>query len=217
LRVGHAEVPAVILINLLPHREMARKQARQTFNVSFVMAIFLGGIIAGAIFLWFQAAIQDQRRRNDFLTSEIKELDNEIKEIKTLVDAIAALKARQEAVENLQADRNLPVHLMNESVRQLPEGIYLKSIKQENMYVQFSGVAQSNERVSELLRNLSRGSEWVTNPQLIEIVSTDVALNSKQQRRAYNFTVRVQLRRASDVAAAAQAASAARSAASKGA
>jgi type IV pilus assembly protein PilN len=203
----------VILINLLPHREMARQQARKVFNASVVMAMILGGLIAAAIFLWYQAEIVEQQRRNAFLTSEIKKLDNEIKEIKILQDEINALKVRQEAVENLQADRNLPVHLMNESVRQLPEGMYLKSIRQENLYVQFSGVAQSNERVSEFLRNLSRRSEWVTNPQLIEIVATDVALNSKQQRRAFNFTVRAQLRRASDVATAA---SAVHSAAAKG-
>ncbi|MDR1968697.1 MAG: PilN domain-containing protein [Burkholderiaceae bacterium] len=206
----------MILINLLPHREMARQQARKVFNASVVMAMILGGLIGAAIFLWFQAEIAEQERRNAFLTSEIQNLDNEIKEIRTLQDEITGLKARQEAVENLQADRNLPVHLMNESVRQLPEGMYLKSIKQENMYVQFSGVAQSNERVSEFLRNLSRRSEWVTDPQLIEIVATEVAVNSKQQRRAYNFTVRAQLRRASDVAAAAAVASAVQSAAFKG-
>lgn len=206
----------MILINLLPHREMARKRARQVFNVSLGAAALLGLLIGGAIYLWYQGAISDQQDRNTFLTSEIRKLDEEIKEIATLQAEIAALKARQEAVENLQSDRNLPVHLMNESVRQLPDGIYLKSIKQENQNVLISGLAQSNERVSELLRNLSRNSEWVTKPELIEIVAANVALSPREQRRVYDFTVRVQLQRASDVASAAQAASAAQRTAPKG-
>ena len=134
-------------------------------------------------------------------------LDQQIKEVATLQDEIAALKARQEAVENLQADRNMPVHLLNEAVRQLPDGMYLTKIKQDNQNVLIEGVAQSNERVSELLRNLARGSDWVTKPELIEIVAKSLALSPREQRRVYNFTVRVQLQRASDAKAAAAAAS----------
>jgi len=206
----------VILINLLPHREIARQQARRAFNVSLVMAVVLGALIAGVIYLWYEWGISDQRSRNAYLSAEIKKLDDEIKEVATLQQEIAALKARQEAVENLQADRNMPVHLMNEAVRQLPDGVYLKSIKQENRNVLIKGLAQSNERVSELLRNLSRNSEWVTKPELIEIVAANVALGAREQRRVNDFTVRVQLQRASDVAASAQAASAAPRAAAKG-
>jgi len=207
----------VILINLLPHREMARQQARRAFNVSLVMAVVLGALIAGVIYLWYEWGISDQRGRNAYLSTEIKKLDDEIKEVATLQQEIAALKARQEAVENLQADRNMPVHLMNEAVRQLPDGVYLKSIKQENRNVLIKGLAQSNERVSELLRNLSRNSEWVTKPELIEIIAANVTLGAKEQRRVNDFTIRVQLQRASDVAASAQAASAAPGAAVKGA
>jgi len=196
----------VILINLLPHREMARKRARQMFNASLGAAVVLGALIAGGVHLWYQASISNQQERNAFLGSEIKKLDEEIKEIASLQQEIAALKARQEAVENLQADRNLPVHLMNEAVRQMPDGVYLKGIKQENQNVLLSGVAQSNERVSELLRNLSRNSEWVTKPELIEIVAANLALGPREQRRVYNFTVRVQLQRSSDAASAASAA-----------
>ena len=199
----------MILINLLPHREMARKRARQLFNASLGMSAVLGALIAGGIYLWYQNEISTQQDRNAFLTSEIKKLDEEIKEVATLQEEIAALKARQQAVENLQADRNLPVHLLNESVLQLPDGIYLKSIKQESQNVLMTGVAQSNERVSELLRNLSRNSEWVSKPELIEIVASNLALSPREQRRVYNFTVRVQLQRASDALAAASAASAA--------
>ena len=199
----------MILINLLPHRELARKKARQVFNTSLAGAAVLGALVAGGVYLWFQNEISRQQERNGFLTSEIKKLDEEIKEVATLQEEIAALKARQQAVEDLQANRNLPVHLLNESVLQLPDGIYLKSIKQENQNVLMTGVAQSNERVSELLRNLSRNSEWVSKPELIEIVASNLALSPREQRRVYNFTVRVQLQRASDALAAASAASAA--------
>lgn len=203
----------MILINLLPHRELARQRAKQAFNGLLGAAAVLGLLIGGAVYLWYENAISGQQNRNAFLTSEIKKLDDEIKEISNLQQEIAALKARQEAVENLQADRNLPVHLMNEAVRQLPDGIYLKSIKQSDQNVLIAGVAQSNERVSELLRNLSRTGEWVIKPELIEIVAGTVALSPREQRRVYDFTVRVQLQRASDVASAA---AAAQGAASKG-
>lgn len=205
----------MILINLLPHREMARQRARQVFNGALVASAILGALIAGAIYLWYQNEISTQQDRNEFLTSEIQKLEAEIKEVANLQEEIAALKARQEAVENLQADRNLPVHLLNDTVRQLPDGIYLNGIKQENQNVLMTGVAQSNERVSELLRNLARNSEWVTKPELIEIVAANVALTAREQRRVYNFTVRVQLQRASDAASAASAAEQAASGAAK--
>lgn len=196
----------MILINLLPHREMARKKARQVFNTSLGLSALAGLAIAGGIYLWYQHQISEQQDRNTFITSEITKLDSEIKEVANLQNEIAALKARQEAVENLQADRNLPVHLMNEAVKQLPDGIYLKGIKQDNQNVLFTGVAQSNERVSELLRNLERNSDWVTKPELIEIVAANMALTPREQRRVYNFTVRVQLQRASAPASGASAA-----------
>lgn len=192
----------MILINLLPHRELARQRARQLFNVSLVASAVIGALIAGAVYMWYQNEIEQQESRNAFLTAEIRKLDEQIKEVATLQEEIAALKARQEAVENLQADRNMPVHLLNEAVSQLPDGLYLGQIKQDGQNVLIEGVAQSNERVSELLRNLSRNSEWVTKPELIEIVAKNIALTPREQRRVYNFKVRVQLLRASDVKAA---------------
>ena len=201
----------MILINLLPHREMARQRARQVFNVSLVLALLAGALIAGAIYLWYQQMITDQQERNAFLKSEIAKLEAQIKEVANLESEIAALKARQQSVEDLQSDRNLPVHLMNEASRQLPDGVVLKGIKQENQNVMFSGAAQSNERVSELLRNLSRNSEWLTKPELIEIVAATMPIGPKEQRRVHNFTIRAQLARAS----AAEAASAAKAAGAK--
>ena len=185
----------MILINLLPHREMARKRARQLFNASLGMSAVLGALIAGGIYLWYQNEISTQQDRNAFLTSEIKKLDEEIKEVATLQEEIAALKARQQAVENLQADRNLPVHLLNESVMQLPDGIYLKGIKQENQNVLLSGVAQSNERISEMLRNLTDNTPWLSKPELVEIVASNMALTPRDQRRVSTFNLRFRLMR----------------------
>jgi type IV pilus assembly protein PilN len=129
-----------------------------------------------------------------------------------------ALRARQQAVEDLQADRNMPVHLLNELVRQLPDGVYLTSLKQDNQVVTIQGIAQSNERVSQLLRNLSNNNAWLTKPDLVEIASATVALSARDsKRRVANFTMRARLLRATDVQKAASAASAASAAGATGA
>ena len=193
----------MILINLLPHREAARKRRRDAFYVTLGSAALLGGVLAGAVYLWYQAQISTQQGKNTFLQSENKRLDTQIKDIATLQAEIASLRARQQAVENLQADRNLPVHLLNELVKQLPDGVYIASMRQENQNVTLQGVAQSNERVSELLRNLANNSPWLTRPELVEIVASNVALTQRDQRRVANFTMRVGLRRPTDAASAA--------------
>jgi type IV pilus assembly protein PilN len=209
LWAGVEEVLAVILINLLPHREAARKQRRDLFNVTLGASALLGGLIAGGIFLWFQTQISLQQGKNKVLTSEIKILEGQIKDIATLEAEIAGLRARQQAVEDLQADRNQPVHLLTELVKQLPDGVYIASMRQENQNVTLQGVAQSNERVSELLRNLANNTPWFTKPELVEIVAGSVALTPKEQRRVSNFTIRVRLMRSSEAQkAAASAASA---------
>ncbi len=202
----------MILINLLPHREAARKRKRDAFYAALGTAALVGGLVSGAIYLWYQAQISSQQSKNVFLQSEIKRLDAQIKDIANLQSEIAALRARQQAVEDLQADRNQPVHLLNEMVKQLPDGVYINSLKQEGQTVTIQGVAQSNERVSELLRNLANNSPWLTRPELVEIVAGSVALTPRDQRRVSNFTIRVGLLRASEAQKAAQAASAAASA-----
>jgi type IV pilus assembly protein PilN len=198
----------VILINLLPHREAARKRRREAFFASLGVAAMVGVLIAGVIFLWFQAQISSQQGKNALLDREIKKLEGQIKEISTLQEEIAALRARQQAVEDLQSDRNLPVHLLNELVRQLPDGVYITSVKQENQTVSVAGIAQSNERVSELLRNLGNNSPWLTKPELVEIVAGSVNLGPRDQRKVANFNMRVRLLRASEVNKPAGAASA---------
>jgi len=188
----------VILINLLPHREAARKLRQDVFNVSLGLSALIGGLLAGMVFLWYQAQISGQQGINHVLQAEIKRFDAQIKEIAGLEAEIAALRARQQAVEDLQADRNLPVHLLTELVKQLPDGVYIASMRQENQNVALQGVAQSNERVSELLRNLGNNTPWFSKPELVEIVAGTVALTPRDQRRVANFTIRVRLTRASE-------------------
>nr|MDP2191487.1 PilN domain-containing protein [Rhodoferax sp.] len=192
----------MILINLLPHREAARKLRQDIFNVSLGVSSLVGGLLAGIIFLWFQAQILGQQEKNQLLQKEIKRFDEQIKDIAGLEAEITALRARQQAVEDLQADRNLPVHLLTELVKQLPDGVYIASMRQDNQNVTLQGVAQSNERVSELLRNLGNKTPWFSKPELVEIVAGSVALTPREQRRVANFTIRVRLTRASEAAAA---------------
>jgi type IV pilus assembly protein PilN len=185
----------VILINLLPHREAARKQRKDVFNVSLGLSALTGGLLAGLVFLWFQAQISNQQYKNQILQTEITKFDNQIKEIAGLEAEIAALRARQLAVEDLQSDRNTPVHLLVELVRQLPDGVYVSSMRQDGKNVALQGVAQSNERVSELLRNLSSNSPWFARPDLIEIVAGSVTLSPRDVRRVANFKINVKLTR----------------------
>lgn len=196
----------MILINLLPHREAARKKRRDVFNWTLGLSALMGGLIAGGIFLWYQAQISSQQDKNRLLTSEIKILEGQIKDIAKLETEIAALRARQQAVEDLQADRNQPVYLLTELVKQLPDGVYISSMRQENQSVTLQGVAQSNERVSELLRNLANNTPWFAKPELVEIVAGNIALNPREQKRVANYTIRVRLVRSSEVAKAAQSA-----------
>lgn len=199
----------MILINLLPHREAARKLRRDIFNVSLGVSALAGGLVAGMIFLWYQAQISGQQARNQLLQNEIKHFDAQIKDIAGLESEIAALRARQQAVEDLQSDRNLPVHLLTEVVRQLPDGVFISSLKQDNQTVTLIGTAQSNERVSELLRNLGNNTPWFNKPELVEIVAGTVTLTPRDLRRVANFTIRVGLVRASEAEKASVASSAA--------
>ncbi len=197
----------MILINLLPHREAARKWRRDVFNVSLGASALFGGVIAGAIFLWYQAAMSVQQNTNGILAAEIKKLEGQIKDIAGLEAEISALRARQQAVEDLQSDRNLPVHLLTELVNQLPDGVYISKMIQVDQLVTLNGTAQSNERVSELLRNLASNTPWFAKPDLLEIVSGTTTLGSGEQKRVANFVVRVRLVRSSDAEKMATAAS----------
>ena len=186
----------MILINLLPHREARRQQRKQAFFAGIGMAVLVG---AGILLLWYTAVntqIGTQEEHNQFLTSEIKRLDAQIADVATLKAEIGALKARQKAVEDLQADRNMPVYLLNELVKQTPEGVYLTSIKQGGQQVAITGVAQTNERISEFLRNTSSNSPWLEKPQLVEIrAQTMQVAGTRDQRRMFAFIMGVTLKR----------------------
>ena len=212
----------MILINLLPHREARRQQRKQAFFAGIGMAVLVG---AGIVLLWYTAVntqISTQEQHNQFLSNEIKRLDAQIADVATLKAEIAALKARQKAVEDLQADRNMPVYLLNELVKQTPDGVYLTSVKQGGQQVAITGVAQTNERISEFLRNTSSNSPWLEKPQLVEIrAQTMQVAGSRDQRRMFAFIMGVTLKRppapgsaASGVAGAASGVAAAASAAS---
>ena len=188
----------MILINLLPHREAARKRRREAFQATMFASFLAGLLIVAAIYWIFQNQIEAQQGKNAFLRSEIQVLERQIKEIATLEEEITALRARQKAVEDLQSDRNLPVHLLNELVKQLPDGVYITSLKQTDQTVVMQGMAQSNERVSEMLRNLSNNTPWLSKPELVEIVASNLALSARDQRRVSTFNLRFQLVRSSD-------------------
>ncbi len=187
----------MIKINLLPHREARRKLKKTAF-----MALLAASAIAGAVVVMvvggYNATRNDsQSDRNGVLTRANAALDKEIAEIATLKQEIEALKARQQAVEDLQGDRNQPVYLLEELVRQTPQGVYLRSFKQEGQKVLLVGSAQSQERVAELLRNLSTGSVWLERPELIEVRAVPLA-NSKTGKKIGEFTMSVGIKRPRD-------------------
>lgn len=188
----------MILINLLPHREAARKRRKQMFQTTMLLSFVGGLLIAGLIYSMLQSMIADQQAKNSVLQSEIQVLEKQIVEIAGLENEITALRARQKAVEDLQSDRNLPVHLLHELVAQLPDGVFITSLKQDDQVISMQGMAQSNERVSEMLRNLAENTPWFSKPELTEIVATNLSLTPKDQRRVASFNLRFRLMRTSE-------------------
>jgi type IV pilus assembly protein PilN len=187
----------MIRINLLPHREERRKQRKNAFVAMMVGAAVIGGLIVLLVGIVIANKISSQNQRNEFIKAENRRLDVEIKEIATLKAEIESLKARQQAVEDLQGDRNQPVYLLDELVKQVPEGVYLRTFKQDGQRVVLNGYAQSNERVSELLRNLSNNSAWLQRPDLIEIKAA-TAGQGKDAKRVFDFTINVGIKRPRD-------------------
>jgi type IV pilus assembly protein PilN len=192
----------MIKINLLPHREAKRRQKKAAFFALLGAGAAIGAMIVVMVGGYNASRISIQEQRNRVLTSANAELDKKIAEIATLKQEIEALQARQQAVEDLQADRNQPVYLLEELVRQTPQGVHLKSFKQEGQRVTLTGYAQSQERVAELLRNLSSGSAWLERPELGGIVSVPLP-GSKNGKRIGEFTMTVGIKRPRDKDAAA--------------
>lgn len=179
----------MIRINLLPHRQEARKAQRQQFFVLTSLISVLAILLVFAIYTVIDGRIQDQDSNNEFLKREIALLDKQIDQIKRLKEQTQALLARKEVIENLQRDRGETVYLLSELVKQVPDGVYLKTLKQEGLRVNMTGYAQSNARVSTLMRNLE-ASPWLESPQLIEVKAS--ILNG---RRINEFGMNVTLTR----------------------
>jgi type IV pilus assembly protein PilN len=193
----------VIMINLLPHREERRRRKKIAFFAGLAVSAVVGVAVVGLWYLVVQQLISVQQARNAYLQTEIAKLDTQIKDIASLKAEIASLKARQKAVEDLQIDRNVPVHMLNELVKQVPEGIYITSVKQDGQRLNIAGIAQTQERVSELLRNTAYSSEWLVKPELVESKATAQGA-SRDQKRLFDFAVRLTVKRPQDTPAAPQ-------------
>ena len=182
-------------INLLPHREQKRLARQRQFVTLVVSLAVLGAAIVALVHVILAARIDNQISRNALLKTEIAKLDEQIKEIDKLRDQIAQVLARKAVVETLQANRNEAVHLLDQLVRQLPEGIYLRSVKQTDKKVQIVGYAQSNARVSTLMRNIE-GSPWLEKPELVEIKLVNMpAAGRTDPPRLNEFTLNFEIRR----------------------
>jgi type IV pilus assembly protein PilN len=177
-------------INLLPHRSERRKRARQHFMTVSGMTVGLGVLVAFLIYQFYARQIEVQNDRNTFLANEIKKLDKDIADINELRNQIQALLARKQIIETLQADRAQTVHLLEQMVRQMPEGVYLKSMRQTGPKVHIVGYAQSNARVSTLMRNIE-ASPWLAQPVLVEVKAANV-----EKRRVSEFNMYLNLKRA---------------------
>lgn len=198
-------------INLLPHREERRKRARTHFAVLAGMTLALGLAVVGAGWAILAQQTSDQEERLKIIKTEIAKLDKEIDEIREVKDKIAALIARKTVIETLQTDRVQTVHLLDELVRQVPEGVFLKSVRQKGPGINLIGYAQSNARVSTLMRNIE-SSPWLTNPQLVEIKAVTLG---KMRISEFNLNLAMKRPTAPEAKDAAKAAPAAPKAAAK--
>ena len=167
----------MIRVNLLPHREEKRKARQKQFGILAGLAAAVGVAVAGLLWFVFDSQIENQKGRNNYLNTEIAKLDKQIDEIKRIREETASLLSKKQVVEGLQSNRSEPVYLLDQLLRQLPEGLYLKSIKQTGQKISVSGYAQSNARVSAFMRNIE-ASPYLGNPNLIEIKS--VTLNTQR-------------------------------------
>jgi type IV pilus assembly protein PilN len=180
----------MIRINLLPHREEKRKARRQQFYALSCMVTILGGLIVFLVYSVIAGYVASQEDQNVFLRKEIAELDKQIEQIKRLKDQTQALLSRKQVIESLQRDRAEPVHLLSELAKQMPTGVYLRSVKQDGQKISLNGFAQSNARVSALMRNVE-ASPWLEKPQLIEIKAIIL-----DKRRLNEFSMNISLKRA---------------------
>lgn len=189
----------MILINLLPHRAEARRQRQRAFLTALGLAALAGLACAALAGLVLQQATERQRARNAYLGQAIGRLELQIREVAQLQEEIDQLKAREQAVEQLQAERNLPVRIFEQLLARTPEGIVLSSLRMDGERVQLGGLAQSNERVSEFLRQLGQDPQALRAPELLEIklsappAAAPAAAAVPAPRRLLDFALRLQL------------------------
>jgi type IV pilus assembly protein PilN len=188
----------MIRINLLPHREEKRKRRQQQFGVLAGIAAILGLAVAGAVWFFLDTQVTQQQQNVAYMKTEIAKLDKQIEEIRKIREETASLLAKKQVVEGLQSNRSEPVQLLDQLLRQLPEGVYLKNVKQTGAKVNVSGYAQSNARVSTLMRNLG-ASPYLENPELVEIKA--VASPDKSGNRVNEFNMNISIKRAQAEAA----------------
>jgi type IV pilus assembly protein PilN len=192
----------MIKINLLPHREEKRKRQKNDFYSLLMVAGVIGVVIVVLVGTIFSRQISAQVDRNSFIVAENLKLDEKIKEVASLKQEIDGLKARQQAVEDLQGDRNQPVFMLDELVKLTPEGVYLRALKQEGQRIMLTGYAQSNQRVAEFLFNLSNKTDWMIKPELIEIKATGIG-QGRDAKKVFDFSMNVGIRRPREVVSAA--------------
>jgi type IV pilus assembly protein PilN len=179
----------VIRINLLPHREQKRQERRKYFFILAGVVAVAAIVVVGMVHVYFSNEIATQDERNDFLKKENAKLDKEIEEIKKLKEETDRLLARKEVIEKLQGDRAEPVILLDQLARRVPDGVYLKAVRQESGKVMLNGYAQSSARVSTLMRNID-SSEWMQSSELVEIKAV-----MQDKRRLNEFSVNFKMKR----------------------
>ena len=183
----------MIRINLLPHREEKRKRRQQQFGVLFGFFALVAVAVAGIVYLYLDTQVSQQKANVTYMKGEIDKLDKQIEEIRKIREETASLLAKKRVVEGLQANRSEPVQLLDQLLRQLPEGVYLRSIQQQGTKVNLTGYAQSNARVSTLMRNLG-ASPYLENPELVEIKA--VPAPDKSGNRVTEFNMNISIKRA---------------------
>ena len=183
----------MIRINLLPHREEKRKRRQQQFGVLAGIAAVLGLLVAGAVWVFLDQQESQQKANVAYMKTEIDKLDKQIEEIRKIREETASLLAKKQVVEGLQSNRSEPVQLLDQLLRQLPEGVYLKAIKQQGVKVNVQGYAQSNARVSTLMRNLG-ASPYLENAELVEIKAA--LLDNNPNKRVNEFSMNISIKRA---------------------
>jgi type IV pilus assembly protein PilN len=184
-----------IRINLMPHREALKVGRRKVFFTRVILVTALAAVLMLLAWQLINQYINGQNEKNTFISAELKKLDLDIAQIATLQQEIDALKARQKSVEDLQSDRNLPVYVFEELTNYIPEGVFLKSIRQDSKKITMTGIAQTQERVSEMLRNFTNASVWLESPELLEIRLAPVSSTVKSNDKLYEFTVAVNAKR----------------------